>query len=101
MIISLPFEEEAVKELKRTLKIPDNLPHCIEVNLWHHKNTEKPKVEFKISIFTSEGRCIQGYGANFAIAKKKIRVALLAESHTLEPDEEVRIITPEPDKVED
>ena len=93
MIISLPFEHEALKSLKAELGISPDKAHLVEISLWYYGHSRKPQIECKVSVFADDAQCIQGRGDNFDDARQEIIVALKPKSCALKPQDEVRVIT--------
>ena len=97
MNFNLTNEEAEVQGLKEELGISFSKPHVVELSLWRHSKVDKLKLECKVSIFTNDGRCVQGQGANFGDAFEAIKAALRPKSYDIPPSIEVKVITPEPE----
>lgn len=95
MIISLPFEHEAIKSLKAELGISPDNAHLVEISLWSFGKGRRPEIACKVSVFTDDKSCVQGNGSNFKDARQEIIVALKPKSRILELQDEVKVITEE------
>ena len=91
MMFNLNLERQAVAHMKAELGIPKDSAYCIELSMWQYKSNRQPTLECKVSVFTDDGRCIQGYGADFAIARQVIRTALKPKSCNLGPNDTLTV----------
>ena len=97
MMFNLKLERQAVADMKDELGISKDGAYCVEVSMWQYKYNRQLTLECTVSVFTDDGRCIQGRGADFAIAREEIRVALKPKSCGIPTHIDIEVITPEPE----
>ena len=93
MTFDFMFENDYFNSLKADLGISKDNAHRLELSLWQYSQSRKPTIECKVSVFTNEGRCVQGHGVNFYDAFTALCVALKPKSQILEPGDEVKVLT--------